>query len=101
METTNGDRTAAEVASDVQTAGKDLLDTAGEQIGGTAKELSGKARQLCADFTDVVRESTVEKPFAALAIAASVGFIFGAVHAASRSGANNNNNNSGNWRERD
>ena len=100
METTNGDRTVAEVASDVQTAGKDLLDTAGEQIGGTAKELSGKARQLCADFTDVVRESTVEKPFSALAIAAGIGFIFGALHASSRSVANNNNN-SGNWRERD
>ncbi|ACD16114.1 hypothetical protein [Paraburkholderia phytofirmans] len=98
METTNGDNTVARVASDVQTAGKDLLATAGEQISGTANELSGKARQLCADFTDVVRESTVEKPFAALAIAASVGFILGALHASSRSVAYNN---SGNRRERD
>ncbi|MFM0061019.1 CsbD family protein [Paraburkholderia phytofirmans] len=98
METTNGDKTVAEVASNVQAAGKDLLDTASAQIGGTAKELSGKAQQLCADFTDVVRESTVEKPFAALAIAAGVGFILGALHASSRSVADNNR---GDWRERD
>ncbi|WP_230562246.1 CsbD family protein [Paraburkholderia translucens] len=66
----------------------DLLGDVGAQVSGTAKELSGKAQQLYADFTDVVRESTAERPFAALAIAAGVGFVLGALHAATRSRPN-------------
>ena len=74
METTKAEGTLREVAGDVQQAAGDLLGSAGAQVSGTAKELSGKAQQLYADFVDVVRESTVERPFAALAIAAGVGF---------------------------
>ncbi|MEA3085057.1 MAG: hypothetical protein QOC89_2754 [Paraburkholderia sp.] len=84
METTK-EGTLREVAGDVQQAAGELLGNAGAQVSGTAKELSGKAQQLYADFTDVVRQSTVERPFAALAIAAGVGFILGALRAANRS----------------
>ncbi|MFM0514118.1 CsbD family protein [Paraburkholderia sp. RL17-373-BIF-A] len=89
METTKAEGTLREVAGDVQQAAGDLLGNAGAQVSGTAKELSGKAQQLYADFVDVVRESTVERPFAALAIAAGVGFILGALRAANRSRPDN------------
>jgi uncharacterized protein YjbJ (UPF0337 family) len=86
MESTKGEGTLREIAGDVQQAAGDLLGNAGAQVSGTAKELSGKAQQLYADFADVVRESTVARPFAALAIAAGVGFILGALRAPNRSG---------------
>ncbi|MFM0204097.1 CsbD family protein [Paraburkholderia fungorum] len=89
MESTKGEGTLREIAGDVQQAAGDLLGNAGAQVSGTAKELTGKAQQLYADFAEVVRESTVERPFAALAIAAGVGFILGALHAANRSGPDN------------
>ncbi|MFL9904421.1 CsbD family protein [Paraburkholderia fungorum] len=89
MESTKGEGTLREIAGDVQQAAGDLLGNAGAQVSGTAKELSGKAQQLYADFAEVVRESTVERPFAALAIAAGVGFILGTLRAANRSGTDN------------
>jgi uncharacterized protein YjbJ (UPF0337 family) len=89
METTKTEGTLREAAGDVQQAAGKLLDNASAQVSGTAKELSGKAQQLYADFTDVVRESTVARPFAALAIAACVGFVLGALRTANRSGSYN------------
>jgi len=94
METTKGEGTLEDVAGDVQQATGDLLKETGAQVGATAKELSGKARQLYADFAEVVRESTLERPFAALAIAAGVGFILGALHTANRPGPRNSRNES-------
>lgn len=88
METTKEVGTIREKAGDIQQAAGDLLGDVGAQVSGTANELSGKAQQLYADFTDVVRESTAERPFAALAIAAGVGFVLGALHAATRSRPN-------------
>jgi ElaB/YqjD/DUF883 family membrane-anchored ribosome-binding protein len=98
MSMTKDEGQAAEVAGNVQEIGKNLLNTAGAQIGVTAKELSDRAQQLYADFADVVRESTVERPFAALAIAAGAGFILGALYAANRSASDDNR---GGWRDRD
>lgn len=98
METTKGEGTVSEAAGDLQEAAGDVLSDASEQVSGKAKELSGKAQQLYADFADVVRESTVEQPFTALAIAAGVGFILGALHAATRVGYGNGR---GDWRDRD
>jgi ElaB/YqjD/DUF883 family membrane-anchored ribosome-binding protein len=43
-----------------------------------------KAQQLYTDFMGILRESTVERPFAALAIAAGVGFLLGLLRAANR-----------------
>lgn len=98
METTKAEGTLQEVAGEVQRAAGDLLGNARAQVSGTAKELSGKAQQLYADFADVVRESTVERPFTALAIAAGVGFILGALRAANRSRPNSGGSD---WRERE
>lgn len=85
METTKGEGALREIAGDVQQAAGSALRVASMQARGTAQELSGKAQKLYADFADVVRESTVERPFAALTIAAGVGFILGALRAANRS----------------
>jgi ElaB/YqjD/DUF883 family membrane-anchored ribosome-binding protein len=85
METTKVEEPQQARAGDVPQPASDLGGDVSTQVSGTAKELSGKAQQLYADFTDVVRESTVERPFAALAIAAGVGFVLGALHATTRS----------------
>ncbi|WP_168787703.1 CsbD family protein [Paraburkholderia aromaticivorans] len=98
METTKAEGTLREAAGDVKQAAGDLLDSAGAQVSGTAKELSGKAQQLYADFADVVRESTLERPFAALAIAAGLGFILGALRTANRSRSDNGRSD---WRDRE
>jgi uncharacterized protein YjbJ (UPF0337 family) len=84
METTKGEGALREAVGDVQQAAGELLGDAGAQVSGKAKELSGKAQQLYADLADVVRETTVERPFAALAIAAGIGFVLGALRSASR-----------------
>ncbi|RFU48936.1 CsbD family protein [Paraburkholderia sp. DHOC27] len=84
METPDGDETLREDAANVKQAADDLLGDATAQVSEKAKELSGKAQQLYTDFADVLRVSTVERPFSALAIAAGVGFILGALHATSR-----------------
>ena len=86
MESTKGEGTLREIAGDVQETAGELLGNAGAQLSETAKELRGKAQQLYADFAEVVRDATVERPFQALAIAAGVGFILGALRAANRSG---------------
>jgi uncharacterized protein YjbJ (UPF0337 family) len=101
METTKAEGTLREVAGDVQQAAGDLLDNASAQVSGTAKELTGKAQQLYADFADVVRESTVERPLAALGIAVGVGFILGALHAATRSRSDDVRNDRVDRRDRD
>ncbi|WP_233849610.1 CsbD family protein [Paraburkholderia sp. HD33-4] len=98
METTKEEGPLREMAGNVQQAAGDLLGDVGAQVSGTAKELSGKAQQLYADFADVVRESTVERPFAALAIAAGVGFVLGALHAATRSRPNDIRHDWRDWR---
>jgi len=84
METPNADDTLREDASDWKQAAGQLGDDASAQLGGKAKELTGKAQQLSSDFANVLRASAVERPFSALAIAASVGFILGALHATTR-----------------
>jgi ElaB/YqjD/DUF883 family membrane-anchored ribosome-binding protein len=84
MEQTNGQPTLQADSGNAQQAAEDLLDDAGAQVTGKAKELSSKAQQLSADFAATLRASTVERPFSALAIAAGVGFILGALHAANR-----------------
>jgi ElaB/YqjD/DUF883 family membrane-anchored ribosome-binding protein len=85
MESTDGDDAVKQAAADVQHAVGDLLAAAEAKAGETAKEFGDRAQQLYGDFVNVVRESTLERPFSALAIAAGVGFILGALHAANRS----------------
>ncbi|KXU83861.1 general stress protein CsbD [Paraburkholderia monticola] len=97
METRKEEGTLQEMTGSAQQAAGDLLGDVGAQVSGAAKELSDKAQQLYADFADVVRESTVERPFAALAIAAGVGFVLGTLHAATRSRPNDVRHD---WRDR-
>jgi ElaB/YqjD/DUF883 family membrane-anchored ribosome-binding protein len=85
MESTNGDDAVKQAAAGAQQAAGDLLAAAEAKAGATAKELGDRAQQLYGDFVNVVRESTLERPFSALAIAAGVGFMLGALHAANRS----------------
>jgi uncharacterized protein YjbJ (UPF0337 family) len=98
MESTKVEGALQEVAGDVQQAAGDLQGDAGTQFSGKAKELRGQAKQLYADLTDVVRQSTVERPFAALMIAGGIGFILGALRASSRARPANV---LGDWRDRE
>jgi ElaB/YqjD/DUF883 family membrane-anchored ribosome-binding protein len=41
--------------------------------------LSGKAQQLCANTTSLVRDATAENPFTTLAVVALAGFVMGAL----------------------
>jgi ElaB/YqjD/DUF883 family membrane-anchored ribosome-binding protein len=84
METTDVDETLRDDVANVQRAAEDLLSDTGAQVNETAKELTGKAQQLYADVARIVRTSTIERPISALAIAVGVGFIAGALHAATR-----------------
>jgi ElaB/YqjD/DUF883 family membrane-anchored ribosome-binding protein len=87
MENTNGEGPVGDDVEKVQQATADLLKDAAAQAGESAKELSGKAQQLFADMAGVLRTSAAERPFAAIAIAAGVGFILGALHATTRRSA--------------
>lgn len=98
METTKGEGALREVVGDVQQAAGNVIGDATLQASGAAKELSGKAQQLYADLAEVVRDSTKERPFAALAIAAGVGFVLGALHAGNRFRPDSVR---GDWRDRD
>jgi hypothetical protein len=84
METTH-EGTRTEEDGDAHGDGANVLQAAGADGSGAATELNEKARQLDADLLDVVRESTVTRPFAALTVAAGVGFILGALRTVNRS----------------
>jgi ElaB/YqjD/DUF883 family membrane-anchored ribosome-binding protein len=84
MDTTGEEGALPEVAGDVQQTAGNLPGDTSAHVSGTAKELSRNAQQLYADCAELIRASAVERPFSALAIAAGVGFILGALHAASR-----------------
>lgn len=84
METTKVEGSLSEATSKVQEAAGDLLENAGTQISAKTRELGNKTQQLYTDFAGIVRESTVERPFAALAIAAGVGFLLGMLRTANR-----------------
>ncbi len=85
MGSTKTEGTLREAAGDVQRAAGELLGNAGAQVSGAAQELSGKAQQVYSDFAEGIRESTVQRPLLALAIAAGLGFIFGALRVTSGS----------------
>ncbi|HEX7936313.1 MAG TPA: CsbD family protein [Paraburkholderia sp.] len=82
METGKVEGTVNEIGGKVQQKAGELLGDTGMQMAGTARELGGRAQQVWADLADVVRESTVERPFTALAIAAAAGFLLGALRSA-------------------
>lgn len=87
METTKVEGTLREVSGKVEEAVGGLLGDTGAQLSGKARELGGKAQKLSADFTDMLRDTTVERPLMALGIAAGVGFVLGMLRAANRASA--------------
>ena len=79
METGKVEGTVKEIGGKLEQTAGDMLGDTGTQMAGTARELSGKAQQVWADLSDVVRETTTERPFTALASAVAAGFILGAL----------------------
>jgi uncharacterized protein YjbJ (UPF0337 family) len=77
METTKAEGVLREAAGQVEGAAGELMGDPAVQLSGKAKELAGKAQQVYADLEDMVRDSTVERPFMALGIAVAVGFVLG------------------------
>jgi uncharacterized protein YjbJ (UPF0337 family) len=84
METTHAEGTLREVSGKVEEAVGGLLGDTGAQVSGKAKELAGKAQKLSADLTDILRDTTAERPLMALGIAPGVGFVLGMLRAANR-----------------
>ena len=81
MDTETVEETSKQAAGKVQEEFGAAVGDAATQISGKTRELSGKAQQLCADTTNLVRERMAESPFAVLAIFAAIGFIAGMVWA--------------------
>ncbi|SAK70201.1 CsbD family protein [Caballeronia glebae] len=77
--------TVQDAAGKVQDAAGELLAKTGTQAVGKARELGGKAQQLYADTTEIVRDKTVDSPLTALAVAAGLGFLLGAIWATANS----------------
>lgn len=100
METTKPEGSSTEGTGSIKQAAGDLLDEAGSQVSGTTRELGDKAQQLYTDFAGIVRDATVERPFAALAIAAGAGFVLGLLSSANRPRTNDGGRGSKhrNWR---
>ncbi|BBU31366.1 hypothetical protein BTHE68_51000 [Burkholderia sp. THE68] len=81
MDSNSVGQTVKEIADKAQDAAGDLMGETGTQAVDKARELGGKAQQLYADTTEIVRNKTVDSPFTALAITAGLGFLLGAIWA--------------------
>lgn len=84
MESNPPESDVNEARSNLREAAADAMDEARAKVGQNAQDFAAKARKLCADFNDVLRESTAERPLTSLAIAAGVGFVLGVLRAANR-----------------
>lgn len=79
METTKAEETISDAGGNVQDVAGDTMCGSSTDLAGKAKELCGKAQQLCADTTNTARATMATNPFTALAVAAAVGFMLGAI----------------------
>lgn len=79
METTKAEETIRDAGGNVQDVAGDTMCGSSTDLAGKAKELCGKAQQLCADTTNTARATLATNPFTALAVAAAVGFMLGAI----------------------
>jgi ElaB/YqjD/DUF883 family membrane-anchored ribosome-binding protein len=73
MESSDAEDTLREAASN-----DDRAALAAER----SEHLRGKARQVYADFTEVLRNATIARPLTSLAIAAGIGLVLGALRVA-------------------
>ncbi|KXV10678.1 hypothetical protein CR51_08645 [Caballeronia megalochromosomata] len=85
MDSDKAEGKVKEIAGKVQDAAGDVLGETGTQAVGKARELGGKAQLLYADTTEIVRNKTVDSPLSALAVAAGLGFLLGAIWATANS----------------
>lgn len=79
METSKAEGAVQEVAGKIENAVGDLAGDTSTQFAGKTRELGGKAQQLCADTTSMLRDATATNPITTLAVAAAVGFLMGAI----------------------
>jgi uncharacterized protein YjbJ (UPF0337 family) len=85
MDSNSAEGTDKEVAGKMQDPAGDLIGDTGAQAADKVRQLSGKAQQLYADTTELVRNKTVASPFTSLAIAAGLSFLLGAIWATANS----------------
>ncbi|TCK32678.1 hypothetical protein B0G84_8517 [Paraburkholderia sp. BL8N3] len=74
----------ADAAGQVGKAAQVVLDEASVKVSGKAREMREKAQQLYADTSMLTRERTADSPFAALGVAALVGFLIGVIWSSGR-----------------
>ena len=74
MDTNSAEGAVKEVAGKVQARGRRVV-TPAPRSPARPRELSGKAQQLCASTTGLVRDTTVESPFTDAAVVALAGFV--------------------------
>jgi uncharacterized protein YjbJ (UPF0337 family) len=79
MDTTRAEGAVREAVGNAQDTIGEVIGDASMQLSGKAKELRGKAQQLCVDSAAITRDSIVEKPLTALAVTAAVSFALGAL----------------------
>jgi uncharacterized protein YjbJ (UPF0337 family) len=79
MDTNKVENAVDDVTGKVQQAVGDVLEETSTRLSGEVRDLSGKAQKLYADAASVLRDQAVESPWAALGIAAIVGFLIGVV----------------------
>ncbi|MGJ8513988.1 CsbD family protein [Carnimonas bestiolae] len=68
---------ARELAGQAQEAFGEFTDDHEHDLRGKARQAAGAAQYHYGEAVDQVRDTTRENPFAALAVAAAVGFVFG------------------------
>ena len=69
--------TAKQVASDVEEAAGDLVDTSSTQLRAKAKQVVGHVQETYGDAVQHLRDRTENTPIKALAIASAIGFVVG------------------------
>ena len=84
METTRTEGSLREAAGEVKESIGAMVGDARMEIEGKTNALYGNAQQLCADASDLARDTITSNPLGALAGAAAMGFVMGALWAWNR-----------------
>lgn len=79
MDSNRVEGTLREAAGRVQDAAGGLLGDGDTQLRGKLRQAAGQAQNTFGQVSDGARSLTSEQPIAALAIAAGVGFLLGAL----------------------
>lgn len=68
---------AKDLAGQAQEAFGDFTDDNEQSLRGKARQVAGKAQSGYGEAIDQVRDTTRDYPFAALGVAAAIGFVVG------------------------